>query len=76
MFAACGGGGGGGSTQDNIKHTTIQMTPQKSYPLVKGDVIVRDQEGSEVVLDTNVKTKRTVATLKKGSAHIERVVAK
>ena len=80
-ITACGGGGNptnedDTSTQDeNIQDANeshaIQMKQGTTYALQRGNMIVRETNGTVLVLVTDIKTGETNATLESGSARIE-----
>jgi len=53
-----------------VNTTSIPMVVGKSYILKEGDVIVRDVENTTLLLETDMMTGETVATLQEGSAKI------
>jgi len=78
FLSACGGGSSNGSnSNDNVNinenknnSTSIPMVLGKSYTLKEGDVIIRDDENTTLLLETNIITGETVAILQEGSAYI------
>jgi len=78
FLSACGGGSSNGSnSNDNVNinennSTSIPMVLGKSYTLKKGDVIIRDDENTILLLETDIVTGETVAILKKGIAYIKK----
>ncbi len=73
FLSACGGGGEdekNESTNTVVNSTSIPMVVGKSYILKEGDVIVRDVENTTLLLETDMMTGETVATLQEGSAKI------
>lgn len=65
LFVACGGGGGNTSNGDN------NMIVGKKYMMSKGRTIVKKTDPTVVLIETNIETGKTIATLQSGSAAIE-----
>ena len=63
-LTACGGGGNGGG------NGATMMTRGTPYTLKKGQNIVKTTEDTVLVLETDIQTGVTTATLQKGSAEI------
>jgi len=53
-----------------VNSTSIPMIVGKSYTLKEGDVIIRNVESTTLLLETDMITGETVATLQQGSANI------
>lgn len=60
IITACGSG-----------NTTDTMIPGKPYIMNEGEVIVKGSNETVVVLETDIETGVTTATLQSGSASIE-----
>ena len=71
FFTACGGGSSssdGGTTPS--ASTSVSMVPNQTYTMSTGQSIVKESEPTELVLETNVNTGETEATLVNGAASI------
>lgn len=77
LFTACGGGGGGEEDTSNEtggstpEPTTMTMKIGESYTMKEGQTIVRDSDPTVMLLETDIETGVTIATLQSGSASIE-----
>jgi hypothetical protein len=74
LLTGCGGGGGSSFDSSEEKPMTrgLPMEIGHSYPMHKGDTIVKNAENTVVVIETDLETGETVAVLQSGSATIER----
>ncbi|WP_353661647.1 hypothetical protein [Hydrogenimonas sp. SS33] len=70
-FSGCGGGGGGNDTASVAQGSGTTMTAGRSYALKEGDRIVKRSPDAQVLLETDLNTGETTATLISGSAAIE-----
>ena len=76
LFPACSGGsssdsgssGNGGTPPSTV--TRVSMVPNQTYTMSVGQSIVKESEPTEVILETDVNTGVTEATLTSGSASI------
>jgi len=72
LFTACGGGGSsdsGASTPPSTS-TSVSMVIDQVYTMSAGESIEKDSEPTEVVLETDINTGVTQATLTSGSASL------
>jgi len=68
IFTACGGGTD--STSSSVGSTSMKRGT--AYKVNAGDSIVKSSDPTVVVIETDIKTGVTTATLQSGSATIER----
>ena len=69
LFVACGGGGGGDNS-DSVDTATV-MQKHTPYTMQAGKTITRTEANTIIVLETNISTGETTATLVDGGAKIE-----
>lgn len=81
MLTACGGGGGGGGTSTPTTETADNsgtptqpsntvMAVGEAYTIKQGDAIIKQSDPTVVVIETDIDTGVTTATLQSGSATI------
>jgi len=69
FISACGG------SSDNVaidKNQSIMMEVGKAYVISNNDVIIKKSEDSILITEVNLKTKKTIVTLKSGEAELYR----
>lgn len=71
LLTACSGGSNGNNTASTPgTSTTITMVVNKAYSMSSGQTIRKDSSPTEVMVETDVNTGESQATLTSGSASI------